>query len=429
MCAVAAAASLAACTSDLAAEAAADAPPTLNWYVNPDNGGQAELAEKCTREADGRYAISTTVLPRPADAQREQLLRRLAARDDDIDLMSLDPPFTAEFAEAGFLHAFTDAEQQEFSDGVLEGPVEAATYEGELVAAPFWANTQLLWYRRSAAESADLDPAGEPVTWQQLISAAEQAGRRVDVQARRYEGYTVWINSLVESAGGSILDENSAGQPASRVEATLDSPAGQAAARVIGNLATSPAANPTLSTVDEELARASFQSPDGGYMVNWPYVWTAIQEGVEDGSRPANLLDDIGWARYPRVDADTPSAPPLGGINLAVSAYSQHPNLAVDAIRCLTSAESQEQYFLSSGNPAAKAAVYDDPEVREAWPMADLIRESINDAAPRPVTPYYGDVTAAIQRGFHPPVSVEAQNTPDQAAALIEGVLDGRQLG
>ena len=30
--------------------------------------------------------------------------------------------------------------------------------------------------------------------------------------------------------------------------------------------------------------------------------------------------------------------------------------------------------------------------------MADLIRESINDGGPRPITPYYNDVAASVQR-------------------------------
>ena len=43
------------------------------------------------------------MLPQDAGQQRIQLARRLAAGDPAIDLMSLDPPFTAEFANAGFL--------------------------------------------------------------------------------------------------------------------------------------------------------------------------------------------------------------------------------------------------------------------------------------------------------------------------------------
>ena len=97
--------------------------PTLIWYMNPDNGGQATLAEECTEAADGAYRIETQILPNEADAQREQLVRRLAADDSSIDLMSLDPPFVAEFANAGYLLAITDPEDvATLTDGVLDGP-------------------------------------------------------------------------------------------------------------------------------------------------------------------------------------------------------------------------------------------------------------------------------------------------------------------
>ena len=54
-------------------------PPTLMWYINPDDGGQAELAQRCTAASGGKYSIETSVLPRDAASQREQLARRLAA--------------------------------------------------------------------------------------------------------------------------------------------------------------------------------------------------------------------------------------------------------------------------------------------------------------------------------------------------------------
>src|SRR3954471_20688668 len=84
--------------------------PTLTWYINPDAGGQAEIASRCTEAADGRYRISTSTLPRDASGQREQLVRRLAAKDSSIDLMSLDPIFVPEFANAGFLRVFDEAD-------------------------------------------------------------------------------------------------------------------------------------------------------------------------------------------------------------------------------------------------------------------------------------------------------------------------------
>ena len=136
-----------------------DGVPTLTWYINPDNGGQAALAAKCGEASDGAFRIETQVLPNDADQQREQLVRRLAADDPSVDLMSLDPPFVAEFANAGYLLPITDpADVAAFTDDVLEGPMATAFWDDQLVAPPFWANTQLLWYRRSVADAAGVDP-------------------------------------------------------------------------------------------------------------------------------------------------------------------------------------------------------------------------------------------------------------------------------
>jgi multiple sugar transport system substrate-binding protein len=293
------------------------------------------------------------------------------------------------------------------------------------VAAPFWANTQLLWYRRSAAARGGLDPAAGPVTWDQVIAAAERAGATVEVQGQRYEGYMVWISALVASAGGVVLDHPEAGRDA---RPALDSPPGHRAAEIIARLAHSKAADPGLATADEESGRAAFQGDGGGFMTNWAYIYGAASEAVASGALGKAVLDDIAWARWPRVDADRPSRPPLGGIDLGVSAYTRHPALAVEAVRCLTTADSQRRYMLKSKNPAARAAVYDDPDVRRAFPMADEIRESIGDAAPRPKTPYYTDVSAAVTRTFHPPASVNPATTPAAADRLVTGVLHDRVL-
>ncbi|HZI39268.1 MAG TPA: extracellular solute-binding protein, partial [Acidimicrobiia bacterium] len=302
------------------------ATPVLGWYVNPDNGGQAELAAACSAASGGRYRISVSTLPNDASGQREQLVRRLAAKDRSIALMSLDPPFVAEFAEAGFLRAFTADEAAGLTAGVLSGPVEGATWDGRLVAAPFWANSQLLWYRKAAAARAGIDPGAGPLSWDQIITGAERAATTVGVQGNRYEGYTVVISALVASAGGQVLERPEAGRDA---RPSLDTPAGRRAAEVISRLGRSKAADPGLATADEEATRAAFQGPRGGFMVNWAYVYGAASEAVESGALGRDVLDDIGWARWPRAVPERPSRPPLGGIDLGVSAFTRYPGQAV----------------------------------------------------------------------------------------------------
>jgi multiple sugar transport system substrate-binding protein len=399
--------------------------PTLTWYTNPDNGGQEALAKKCTEAASGDYKIEVAVLPSDASSQREQLVRRLAAKDDSIDLMSLDPVFVPEFAAAGFLRPFSDDEAKDFTEGVLDGSIKTSMWQDKLVAAPFWANTQLLWYRKSVARKAGLDPEREAVTWDQIIDAAKKTDTTVEVTGARYEGYMVWINSLVASAGGAVLKDPQAGKDATP---TLDSQAGKQAAEIIHKLATEGVADPQISTATEETARNGFQADNGGFMVNWPYVYGAALAAVEDGSLDQSVVDDIGWARVPEVDAGKTSAPPFGGINLGIGAYGKHTDLAVDAARCITSAESQKAYMLSEGNPAARREVFSDPEIVKKFPMAALIRDSIDTSTPRPESSYYPDVSTATVREFHPPSAVNPDTTPKNADNLITNVLDGNEL-
>ena len=165
---------------------------------------------------------------------------------------------------------------------------------------------------------------------------------------------------------------------------------------MLGELGSGGVGGPSISTADEEAARTLFQGPSGGFMVNWPYVWRAANAAVEDGSLSAEVLADIGFARYPR-SADAASRPPLGGIDIGIGAWSRHPDLALEAARCITSLENQTYYFLREGNPAARAEVFSAPSVVEAFPMAALLRASLEGAAPRPQTDVYGDLSAGVQ--------------------------------
>jgi ABC-type glycerol-3-phosphate transport system substrate-binding protein len=398
--------------------------PTLTWYINPDSGGQAEIASRCSEASNGAYQIEVAQLPRTPEGQREQLVRRLAAQDSSIDLMSLDVVFAPELAQAGFLAPMPEDLAERVSEGTFPGSLETATWDDELVVVPFWANTQLLWYRKSVAEAAGLDMT-QPVTWDQLVSAAQDQGKILSAQGRRSESLTVWLNALIESAGGSIIEENSTNPD--DIVLGLDSPAGQRAAEVMHDVAVSGAVGPAFTTSSEDVSASQFESADAGFMVNWPFVWAQAQTKVEAGTLDQSVPDDYAWTLYPRVDADTPSAPPLGGINLGVSAYSRYADFAYEATECITNDENQAYYMNTNGNPASSAAVYDDPEVQEVYPMADTIRESLAAAAPRPLSPYYSEVTGGLQREYHPPASV-SDSTGQSADDLISAVLSGDQL-
>lgn len=399
----------------------------LTWYINPDGGGsnpegggQAQIAAECSEQSEGAYSIEIQLLPNSASDQRQQLLRRLAGSDSSVDLMSLDPPFIPEFAQAGFLSPVPEDMVETFTEDRVESSVVASTWNDELVTVPFWANTQLLWYRKSVAEAAGLNIEGGNVTWQQIVEAADAQDVTIGVQANRYEGYTVWINALIAGAGGEILVNP--GPDLDDIELGLDSDAGRAAADIVRSVADAGVGGPSMGTSDETVSLNLFQDPDtSGFLVNWPYVWAAFPANNVD------FIDDIGWAMYPATSDEGDPAPPYGGISIGVGAFTEDPDLAYQAAECITNHEHQVLYMTGTGNPASRAAVFDEAEVIEQFPMADVIRDSLEVAVPRPQTQFYGDLSTAIQREWSPPGAV-TEDTPASSADLIMAVLRGEAL-
>ncbi|WP_018156848.1 extracellular solute-binding protein [Demetria terragena] len=414
---------LAACGSD---DSAGGGTPTLTWYINPDvgnsdpsaeKGGQAYLAKRCSDASNGKYKINVQLLPNDASAQREQLLRRLAAGDKSMDLMSIDPVFVSEFAQAGYLAPVPKKYEAEFTEDRVKSSVTASTWEGELVAVPFWSNTQLLWYRKSVAKKAGLDMS-QPVTWDQLIKAAKSGKTDIGVQAALYEGYTVWINALIAGAGGKILDNP--GAKGKDIKLDLDSPEGKKAAQIIGTIARDGLGGPAMGNSTETESLDSFKLKRANYLVNWAYTYGALGDKAKA---------DVAATLYPRTEDGRKSAPPYGGIQLGVGAKSAHTGLAYDAAACVAGKENQAIYMSKAGNPASRKAAYTDPAVLKAFPngIAKTIRTSLDQAIPRPQSQYYGDISTGIQQRFSPPSSVTTK-TPASTQKFILEVLKGEAL-
>jgi multiple sugar transport system substrate-binding protein len=387
---------------------------TLVWYINPDTGGQAAIAGRCSTD---QYTISTQVLPTDAGQQRVQLARRLAAGDSGIDLMSIDPAYTAEFAAADYVVPVPQDVQSKLPQA-FKGAIAASSWNNKLVVAPFWSNVQSLWYRKSFVQKAGLDMS-KPVTWDQIIKAASDNGGTVGVQANKYEGYVVWINALVMGAGGNLVTDPGAGDNA---KVDVNSQAGEAAAKVISDLAHSKAAEPDLSVSTEGTVLAPFATPQGAFQVNWSFIYSNYASDKA-------TLKDLGWAMYPETVSGQPSRPPYGGIGVGVSSTSNHQSDDWKAVECITSPANQGQYAVDSGNMPSSAAGYSYDKLTKAYPadLLQLFQKEVNAAGPRPLSPYWSDISGAIQSTWHPAASVST-STPGNSQTFIQQVLEGKKL-
>jgi len=385
---------------------------TLNYYIFPEPSGSfAKAASDCSKGSGGRYTIKINSLPSDSDSQRQQLVRRLAAGDSGLDIIGMDVNWTAEFATAGWIRRWSGTDAAQATRGVLAGPIATATWNGKLYGAPLNSNTQLLWYRK------DLVPR-PPLTWNQMIQDAINLAKHgkphyIEEQGRQYEGYTVWFNSLVNSAGGQILSGPST--------VSLGPPARQAAT-IIHDLANSPAADPSLSNDQEDQGRLAFESGTAAFEINYPFVWPSAQQLAP------KIAKVMGYAPFPRVNASIPPHVTIGGINLAVSSHSQHPAAAFAAIICMANRSHQLTDAVKGGLPPTIAALYDDPALAKAYPFHQLIKQQLQTYGIRPKTPAYSDVSLAIQKTLSPPSSVNPFTVVNQLRSDIKSALSSGAL-
>jgi len=407
---VAATALLGACAS---ADGGTGGRPTLNWYIyHEPSGSYQAAAANCSAASGGAYDIKIQELPAAADGQRQQLVRRSAAKDSSLDILGLDVVWEAEFAEAGWVENWTGDRERQVRQDAVRAALDTATWEGHLVAAPFNSNTQLLWYRK------DLVP-DPPKTWDEMIQQAETLASQgkphyIEIQGSSYEGYTVWINEMILSAGGQILSDDG--------QRVILGPRAARAVSVIGKMARSTAADPSLSVTMEDQARLGFESGNAAFEINYPFIYPSAQQNAPD------LAKQIGWVEYPKVDADKPSRPPVGGIDLAVSAYSKHKDEAFDAVLCLRNRENQLRNAINGGLPPTLASLYQDPRlIGGGYPFAAEILDSLQRGGVRPKTPAYQSVSIAIQTTLHPPSSA-GPGKLNELSGKLQDAIESRGL-
>lgn len=398
-------------------DVSAGGAPVVNWYIGNESW-LPDVISACNAKAGGAYELKAESLPTNPDSQREQLVRRLAAKDSSIDLIGMDVVWTGEFAQAGWISPYEDGELTNVgsADKVLKGPFESAQYNGQQYGAPLNSNTRLLWYRKSALGNTPV-----PQTWDQLLDVAEQKGTTIQETGKRAEALVVLFNALEESAGGHIIKTGADGK------AEVDLPEGPTvrALQILQRYGNSSAAPPALSTSAEDDNRLAFQAVDSNsdFMINWPYVYPSVLEADPE------LAKDYGYAPYPRVDPARPAAAPLGGYNLGISSYTRSRAAAVAAVNCLTEPEQQRTIATTGGQPSVLRALGDDPQIKEVLPFLPIMTEQLENAAPRPVTPNYNDISLAVRQVLHPISDIsDPEQTYRELRDLIKRALNSQAV-
>jgi trehalose/maltose transport system substrate-binding protein len=338
-----------------------------------------------------------------ADQQHDDLVQHFQAKDANYDVVDVDVVWTAEFAAKGWLQPLKGDFALDTSK-LLAPTVKTATYNGTLYAAPQTSDGGMLYYRK------DLVP-NPPKTWDEMMADCSIAKQNnMDCYAgqyAKYEGLTVNAAEAINTFGGQIVKDDGK-TPAVDSDQAKTGLGKLVEAYKNGNIPQQ------AITYQEEQGRQSFEAGKLLFLRNWPYVFSLAST---DGS--SVVKDKFAVAPLPGMNG--PGASSLGGHNAAISTYSAHKATAFDFVKFLESEDSQ-RFFVTQGSLApVLASLYDDQALVSKLPYLPVLKTSIANAVPRPVSPFYPAVTKAIEDNSY--AAIKGDKSVDQALKDMQAAI------
>jgi len=290
--------------------------------------------------------------------------------------------------------------------------VDSLVYEGAIYGIPWFTDAGMLYYRQDLLEKAGYSEP--PKTWTELQEMANKVKQDEGMksgfvfQGSQYEGGVCNGCEYIWTHGGNILDPN---DPSKVI---IDSPESAAGLATEHSMITSGATTKAVANYTETETDPAFLGGDAVFARNWPYMYALA--GTED--YPDVTPEQIGIAPLPLAEGQSQLASALGGWNMLINAATDKQEEAWEFVKFMTSEESQRIRTLEATLLPTRTSLYSDPEIAEKVPVVGLGEEALKNARPRPVSPYYSDMSLEMQEQFN--LALKGDVSPEEAVKTLQ---------
>jgi multiple sugar transport system substrate-binding protein len=235
------------------------------------------LLQRVVREFNqqqrGRIRVNLQPLPLAGFLDRlRQMFRGTGRR---IDVIGGDTVWTAEFASNGWIAdisgRFPQSERQKF----LPKTIEANIYQDKFYGVPWFADVQLLYYRKDLLEQSGF--SRPPQTWDELkhiaLRVKQDSGLQYGFvfQGAQYEG-AVWSGlQYIWGEGADVVDN-----PLNPTRVIIDSPQAVAGLATERSMITEDVSPPIVATLDDFGSWNGFYNEEAVLCLGWPWLYASI---------------------------------------------------------------------------------------------------------------------------------------------------------
>ncbi|HSL00079.1 MAG TPA: ABC transporter substrate-binding protein [Rubrobacteraceae bacterium] len=377
-----------------------------------DTGTLQKMIDQFNKENEDGITVTYRQMPADTGQYFDQVRTEFQSGSANIDIIGSDVIWPAQFAANGYYLDLSDRFPEDERSAFLEAPMRSNTWDDKPFGVPWYTDSGMLYYRQDLLEESGFSEP--PQTWEELKEMADRvkqdSGTKFGFvfQGAEYEGGVCNMLEYVWTHGGDALDPN---DPNKVIIDSPESAAGFATARSLIEDGVAPEA---VSTYKEDESQAAFLNGDAVFMRNWPYIYALAADESESKVRQ----NQIGVAAMPVGATGDGTFSTLGGWNFSINANSQNPDGAWAFVQYMTDPEQQKMLALETARIPTRTQLLDDQEILEELPVIRLGKEAIARTRPRPVSPYYSDMSLKMARQFNQ--TLKGETSPDQAVSTLQ---------
>jgi multiple sugar transport system substrate-binding protein len=379
----------------------------------PDGSGTIQrLIDEFNEQNKGKFQVTHQSINLDTRGYFDKLKTDFQSGGGEIDVIGGDVPWTAEFAENGWIvdvsSRFPECERGKF----VNGQIQSLTYEGKIWGKPWYADAGLLYYRKDLLEQSGFSEP--PKSWEELKEMAEKvvqdSGTRYGFVFQGANNETGVCNGLeyIWTHGGEVLGGD---------RVIIDSPESVAGLTTEKSMISEGVAPQAVAIYTFSGSDAAFLNGDSVFCRNWSYMYGLA--GNPDMSKIEP--EQVGVSPLPVGEGQGQTASCLGGWNMLINASSEMQDEAWDFVQFMTSEENQKAYTLSASTLPTFNALYNDREILEEVPVVALSSKALQNARPRPISPYYSEMSRQMAEQFNN--VLRGAISPEVAVETLQGEL------
>ena len=320
------------------------------------------------------------------DALHDKIVTAQAGGSGKYDVVLMDTPWPAELVKANIVSDITTKIPTDFASGVFDSAWTSAKYNGKVYGVPWINDTKFFFYNTDMFSKAGITAA--PKTWDEVEADAKlikASGVKYPITASWKQAEAVicdWTQLSAAFGSSDFVDANG--------KALFNQGGGLAALTFMRKLIDEGLVDPASLSQTEDDVNSVMSAGQAAMALNWTYGLNVMNDPSK-----STVAGKIKVVPSPGAGSVTTSGV-NGGMSLAVTTTSKHPNEAL-AYALFLASESSQEMDVANALPMWKAS-FDKADVTKGNPdLFAAAKVQFAGLVARPVVPYYTKLSNALQ--------------------------------